>query len=64
MVPYKRKRVLYAITVKCIKRMQEKVDRGDLSVATKIKKATIKNFKEILRGGKQMVPCCIGVAFH
>ena len=35
---------------------------GDLSLATKIKqqKATIKNCKTILRGGKKMASCCPG----
>ena len=67
--------ILHVITIKCIKCMQEKIELscmlqrprlistnivGNLSLAT-VTKATIKNCKEILRGGKSMVSCCPGV---
>ena len=49
-----------------IPRLISKKVLGDLSLATKIKqqKATIKNYKKILRGSKKMASCCPGVAPH
>ena len=64
------------ITIKCKKRMQEKIEffwmlqiptlisikiLGDLSLTTKIKQH--QQLQEILRGGKKMAPCCPEVAF-
>ena len=59
----------YVITIKCIKRMQEKVElpcmlQRSRLISTKIlgdlSLATIKNCKKILRGGKRKASCCPG----